>query len=54
MRVPGFAVPFVLVDTLDGSVGDALHDAFDRIWQRSGWVDGSPSFGTGHWVSSRA
>jgi len=53
MRVPGFAMPFVLVDTLDGSVGDALHDAFDRMWQRSGWADGSPSFSTGYWRSSR-
>jgi len=54
IRQPGFALPLLVVDTLTEGIGDALHDAFDRMWQTAGWPDGSPSFASGRWTAGRA
>lgn len=49
------AVPDVHLATLEISdlaqpIAPALHEAFDIMWQASGWRDGSPSYGNGQWA----
>ncbi|KFG90317.1 hypothetical protein BV98_001519 [Sphingobium herbicidovorans NBRC 16415] len=49
IRRPGFLLPVVeLADPL-AQPGNQLNEAFDILWQTSGWGDGSPSFGRDIW-----
>lgn len=49
IRRPGFSLPIVeLADPL-AQPGNQLNEAFDILWQTSGWGDGSPSFGRDIW-----
>jgi hypothetical protein len=46
---PGFALPVIeLLDPL-AQPANLLHEAFDILWQTSGWGDGSSSFGHEMW-----
>ncbi|MHA6718656.1 hypothetical protein ACX40Y_04305 [Sphingomonas sp. RS6] len=46
---PFIGLPALEVEDFTAPVAPALHEAFDRIWQMSGWPDGSPSFAYGIW-----
>lgn len=49
IRRPGFSLPVIeLADPL-AQPGNQLNEAFDILWQTSGWGDGSPSFGRDAW-----
>lgn len=49
IRRPDFSLPVIeLADPL-AQPGNQLNEAFDILWQTSGWGDGSPSFGREIW-----
>lgn len=49
IRRPAFSLPVTeLADPL-AQPANLLHEAFDILWQTSGWGDGSPSFGRDSW-----
>jgi hypothetical protein len=49
IRRPVFSLPVIeLADPL-AQPGNQLHEAFDILWQTSGWGDGSPSYGRNIW-----
>jgi hypothetical protein len=49
IRRPAFSLPVTeLTDPL-AQPANLLHEAFNILWQTSGWGDGSPSFGRDRW-----
>ena len=46
---PSLFLRLIEVDDLAAPLAPAMHEAFDILWQASGWRDGSPSFPYGHW-----
>ena len=49
IRRPGFSLPVIELSDPLAEPGNQLNEAFDILWQASGWGDGSPSFGRDIW-----
>lgn len=49
IRRPGFSLPVIELSDPLAQPGNQLNEAFDILWQTSGWGDGSPSFGRDIW-----
>ena len=50
IRQPELGFPIATLAELGEPVASALHEQLDMLWQYSGWIDGSPSFGAGEWA----
>jgi hypothetical protein len=49
IRRPSFLLPVVELEDPLTQPGNQLNEAFDILWQTSGWGNGSPSFGRDVW-----
>lgn len=50
IRLPSLFLELLNVPDLAAPLAPAMHEAFDILWQSSGWRDGSPSFADGAWT----
>jgi len=50
IRRPEIILPTALIADLAAPLASSLREQFDILWQTSGWLDGSPSFGGGDWA----
>lgn len=50
IKAPFFSpLPCGRIEDLTQPIAPSLQEPFDRLWQSSGWADGSPSFTDGGW-----